>query len=246
LIGMNQRAGRGAWIKFVIVIAFMAALFIAFRLLPLEAYLGTLFDFIRRLGIWGPVLYAAIYVVATVLMFPGSLLTLGAGFLFGLGTGLITVSIGSLAGATCAFLLGRTLARGFVEQQAARHPRFAALDRAVEREGFLVVLLTRLSPLFPFNLLNYLFSITKVRLRDYVLASGLGMIPGALLYVYLGTAAKDLAQLLAGDWSDAQQGVWPKVVLGLGLMATVAATLLITRIASSALRKYVPEKTSPD
>jgi uncharacterized membrane protein YdjX (TVP38/TMEM64 family) len=240
---MNEPTRRGSWIKLAAAILILAALFAAFRLLPVQGYLTAFIDFIRGLGVWGPVLYAGVYVVATVLMFPGSLLTLAAGFIFGLATGLVTVSIGSLAGATCAFLVGRTFARGFVEQQAAAHPRFAALDRAVAQEGFKIVLLTRLSPLFPFNLLNYLFSLTKVRLRDYVLASWLGMLPGALLYIYLGTAAKSLTEIFSGDFQSLQRGgLWPKLLLGIGLLATLAVTVLITRIARRALRRSLREE----
>ena len=93
---------------------------------------------------------------------------------------------------------GRTLARGFIEAKISHNPRFRAIDQAVKHEGFKIVLLTRLSPVFPFNLLNYAFGLTPVSLRDYFLASWIGMLPGTVMYVYLGSAAKNLADLAAG------------------------------------------------
>ncbi len=235
-------AQRGGWIKIGIVLAVLIGLFVASRFLPINAYLGAFLEYVKSLGVWGPVLLAAVYVVATVLMVPGSILTLGAGFTFGLVTGTITAMAGSVLGALASFLVGRTVARGFVEQKAKENPRFAALDEAVEKEGFKIVLLTRLSPIFPFNLLNYLFSITKVRFRDYFLASWLGMIPGTIMYVYIGYAAKDLTEIISGD---VEGGIGKKILLGVGLLATVAVTVFITRIARRALKDSVPEVKSP-
>lgn len=199
----------------------------------------TLTDLLRwidGLGAWAPVAVAAIYVPATVLLVPGSMITLGAGFLCGLVRGTVAVSVGSTVGATAAFLVGRTFARGWVQQRVAGSPRFAALDRAVEREGFKIVLLVRLSPVFPFNVVNYVFGLTRVRLRDYVLASWIGMLPGGVMYVYLGTAAKSLAELAAGqaEADGLRQGFF-----FFGLACTVAATLFITRLARRTLREEV-------
>ena len=157
----------------------------------------------------------------------------------GLGSGTLAVMAGSVLGAMAAFFVGRTFARDFVEQKARQYPKFAALDAAVEREGFKIVLLTRLSPIFPFNLLNYLFSITKVRARDYFLASWIGMFPGTIMYVYLGYAATKLTQAAAGN---SEKGWLEISCLIVGLRATVAVTGYVTRIARRALREYVPEE----
>ena len=142
-------------------------------------------------------IFAAFYIAAVVLLLPGSLLTLSAGFLFGLGSGFIICSISSVLGATLAFLLGRFLARDWVAAKLLEMPRFAALDRAIGKRSAIIVLLTRLSPIFPFNLLNYALGLTGVSLRTYVLASWVGMMPGTLLYVYLGSIAKDLGSIQA-------------------------------------------------
>ncbi|NOY41724.1 MAG: TVP38/TMEM64 family protein [Planctomycetes bacterium] len=218
----------------------LVTLFLAFKFLPLNAYLGSFFEYVQSLGIWGPVLLAAVYIVATVIMVPGTILTLGAGFAFGVVVGTIAVSIGSVLGALAAFWVGRTMARDFVAQKTAQYPKFAAVDQAVEQAGFKIVLLTRLSPAFPFNVLNYLFSITKVRTRDYFLASWIGMFPGTILYVYLGTAIKNIADLVSGNYEG---GMSQKLLLGVGLLATVVVTVYITRVARAAIREYVPRES---
>ncbi|MCA9231108.1 MAG: TVP38/TMEM64 family protein [Planctomycetales bacterium] len=227
----------GNKVKLIAFVATLAGLSLSFKYLPLNEYLGSFFESIQSLGMWGPVLLAVVYIAATVLMVPGTILTLGAGFAFGLVVGTLAVSVGSVLGALLAFLVGRNLARDFVQQQANQYPRFAAVDRAVEQSGFKIVLLTRLSPAFPFNVLNYLFSITKVRTRDYFFASWIGMIPGTIMYVYFGTAIKNLADLAAGRFEG---GAGQKAMLVIGLIATVAVTVYITRLAKGAIRDYVP------
>jgi uncharacterized membrane protein YdjX (TVP38/TMEM64 family) len=150
---------------------------------------------VQSMGFWGRLAYIVIYVLACVLFLPGSLLTIGAGFVFGFGLGIVTVSIGSTLGAGAAFLLARTLMRDWVTRAVSHRPEFQAIDTAVAKEGFKVVLFTRLSPLLPFNLLNFAFGLTKVSFRDYLIASWLGMLPGAVLYTYIGTTIKNLADL---------------------------------------------------
>lgn len=233
------RGARAAILKATLLVLALAALALAAWRAPLGEYLTALLDYIRSLGVWGPAILALAYVVATVAMTPGVILTLGAGFLFGLVVGTVTVSVGSVLGATAAMLVGRYFVRGFVDAQADRFPRFAAVDQAVEREGFKIVLLTRLSPLFPFNALNYLYGATRVRVRDYVLASWIGMLPATVMYVYLGAAAKNLTQALN---SDSQGGLWQNVLLGVGLVVTIVVTVYVSRLANRAIREYVPQR----
>ena len=218
----------------VLVAAIGASLF----LLPTQAYLSRFLAWVQRIGPWGAVLLGAAYIPAALLFIPGSLLTLGAGFALGVGLGTVAVSIGSTLGASAAFLAGRTLARGFIEAKISHNPRFRAIDQAVKHEGFKIVLLTRLSPVFPFNLLNYVFGLTPVSLRDYFLASWIGMLPGTVMYVYLGSAAKNLADLAAGK---VKGGTGQQALFGVGLLATVAATVAVTRVAKRALNVVVPD-----
>src|SRR5918996_3730345 len=199
----------------------------------LRDMLASFLEWVQGIGSWGAVLYAVAYVPAAVLFVPGSLLTLGAGFVFGLAKGTVIVSLGSTAGAAAAFIVARSLAHDWVARRLARRPILTAIGRAVEIEGSRIVLLTRLSPVLPFNLLNYAFGLTAVPLRKYVLASWIGMLPGTVMYVYLGSAAKSLAALLSGDQprSTGQQ-----ILFAVGLAATVAATIIVTRTARQSLR----------
>jgi uncharacterized membrane protein YdjX (TVP38/TMEM64 family) len=199
--------------------------------------LASFLDWVHGIGPWGAVLFAAAYVPAAVLLVPGSLLTLGAGFVFGLAKGTAIVSLGSTAGAAAAFVVGRSLAHDWVIRRMADRPKLAAIGHAVESEGFKVVLLTRLSPVLPFNLLNYAFGLTGVPLRTYVLASWIGMLPGTIMYVYLGSAANSLAALLAGE---TPQSAGQQVLFAVGLTATVAVVIIVTRTARRRLNEIVP------
>lgn len=187
---------------------------------------------VRELGFWAPAAFVLLYVLACVLFLPGAILTIGAGALFGLLWGAVYVSIGSVLGATAAFLVARHLARDWVTEKIRGNPKFAAISAAVGKNGWKIVGLTRLSPVFPFNLLNYAFGVTEVRLRDYVLASWIGMAPGTVLYVYIGSLAGDLATIGAGGRTRTPVE-W--ALYGAGLAATAAVTVYVTRIARAAL-----------
>ena len=229
-------------LRIALALLLFAAVVAALAVLPVKDYLAGFLERIESVGPWGPVLLGAAYVVACVLFVPGSILTLGAGFLFGVVWGTIAVSIGSVLGATAAFLVGRTLLRGSIEKRITAYPRFQAIDRAVGEQGFKIVLLARLSPIFPFNLLNYAFGLTNVRLWQYVLASWIGMLPGTVMYVYVGSALKNLADVAAG----APEGGTPQTVFFVaGLVMTIVATVFITRVARRALDEAVAEHHVP-
>jgi uncharacterized membrane protein YdjX (TVP38/TMEM64 family) len=193
---------------------------------------------VAGLGAIGPLAFIGLYIAATVAFVPGSVLTLGAGFVFGWLAGSAYVFVGATLGATAAFLVGRYIARGWVERKIANNPKFDAIDNAVGQEGFKIVLLTRLSPIFPFNLLNYMFGITKVPLKDYVLGS-VGMIPGTLMYVYFGSLAGNLATLGSTNQPSDARLQWSLRIVG--LIATVWVTLYITRVARKALNDSIAD-----
>ncbi len=220
---------------FVIAIA---VLFTAALLLPVAEWMSAAFAWIEANRTISWLVFIVMYILATVLLLPGSILTLGAGFLFGLGYGFAIVSFSSVVGASCAFLIGRFFARDWVAGKLAGMPRFAALDAAIAERGALIVLLTRLSPIFPFNLLNYSLGLTAVRFWTYVGVSWIGMIPGTVLYVYLGSIASDLASLLAGEVGASPVGNWPLYV---GLVATLILTVVISRIATKALSERLDQ-----
>jgi uncharacterized membrane protein YdjX (TVP38/TMEM64 family) len=194
--------------------------------------LGRFAAWVESLGAWAPIGFMAGYAVATVLLAPGSILTLAAGAVFGLVQGVAYVFVGAMLGAAAAFLVARHLARAAVERRLAGSPRFAAIDRAVAREGRRIVLLLRLTPVVPFNLLNYGLGLSRVSFRDYLVASA-GILPGTIVYVYYGTLLRSVAELSAG--ASVERG-WPYYgLLVLGLAATVAVTAVITRLARRAL-----------
>ena len=197
-------------------------------------YLPRFAEWVNGLGVWGPIIFIGGYVAATVALVPGSVLTLAAGPIFGLGKGVIYVFTAATIGASLAFLVGRYVARGAIEQRLEGNPRFAAIDRAVGREGRKIVLLLRLSPVFPFNLLNYSLGLTNVRFADYAVAS-VGMLPGTFLYTYYGTVAGEVTRLAGGAAVD--RGAGHYAVLVLGLVATIAVTMVVTRIARRALQE---------
>lgn len=199
----------------------------------LAARIPEIAQSIASAGVWGPVLFVGAYALATLCLVPGSLLTLAAGALFGLMQGVTVVFLGALLGSTLAFLTARYVARTAVETRLTRHAKFAAVDRAIAQDGRRIVFLLRLSPVFPFALLNYALGLTRVRVRDYVLA-GFGMLPGTVLYVYYGKLAGDVAMLATGTAAPRGIGYWS--VLALGLCATVLVTTLVTRRARAALQ----------
>jgi uncharacterized membrane protein YdjX (TVP38/TMEM64 family) len=220
-------------LKFLAMIAIATGLFIAFRYFNIQEYIRSALTWIDGLGTTGAIVFIMIYILATVLFIPGSLLTLGAGVLFGVVFGSLYVFIGATIGATAAFLVGRYLARGWVEKQIQGHQKFNAIDNAVGKDGLKMVLLLRLSPVFPFNLLNYALGITKVSLKDYFIGS-IGMIPGTVMYVYIGSLAGDLAtigtqtQNSAPDWTS-----WAiNITIG---VTTIAIALYVIRLAKQAL-----------
>jgi uncharacterized membrane protein YdjX (TVP38/TMEM64 family) len=213
------------WLKLgAIVVAVVAALV----LLPVKAWLVAALEWTSANRGIAAFAYVLLYVVATVALLPGLVLTIGAGAIFGLAKGVALVSLSSVLGATAAFFVGRTVARNWVSRQIEAWPKFRALDRALDARGFWIVLLTRLSPVFPFNLLNYAYGVTAVKPRDYILGSWIGMFPATVLYVYAGSAAADVAQALTGKVETGGAG---RVLLFVGLVATVVVTVLVTRIA---------------
>ncbi|MGB3494477.1 MAG: TVP38/TMEM64 family protein [Elainellaceae cyanobacterium] len=203
-----------------------------------QQLLADALSWIQGLGVVGALVFMGIYIVATVAFLPGSILTLGAGFVFGVVQGSILVFVGASIGAIASFLIGRYVARSRVAQMIEGNRRFKAIDEAVGREGLKIVLLTRLSPLFPFNLLNYGFGVTGVSLKDYSLGC-FGMLPGTVMYVYLGSLAGNLAMLATGDRPENAAVQWAIRIIG--FIATAAVTIYVTRVAQKALKEAVPD-----
>jgi uncharacterized membrane protein YdjX (TVP38/TMEM64 family) len=243
----SQRGKRASLvllgIKLITFCIIILGLIMGTIFLPVKEWLVKILEWTGQLGIWGPVFVVAIYIVACILFLPGSVLTLGTGFVFELFVGTITVSIGSTLGACAAFWIGRTVARGWISGKVAENEKFAAIDHAVGMQGFKIVFLTRLSPVFPFNMLNYAFGLTNVSFGKYALASWIGMLPGTVMYVYFGATLRSLADAATGN---VETGTAGKIFFWFGLAATIAVTVFVTRVARRALKQAVPTNSTQD
>jgi uncharacterized membrane protein YdjX (TVP38/TMEM64 family) len=206
-----------------------------------QHWLLNALQWIDGLGTGGSIAFIVLYVVATVAFLPGSILTLGAGVVFGVVLGSVYVFIGATLGAAGAFLIGRYLARNWVANKIIGNQKFKAIDEAVGKEGLKIVLLTRLSPVFPFNLLNYAYGLTGVSFKDYTIGS-IGMIPGTIMYVYIGSLAGSLATVGA-ETNQANPTVqWTIRIVG--FIATAVVTIYVTRIAKKALDEAILDPKS--
>lgn len=208
----------------------LATLVAGWLLLPVREWAETFQNWIQDLGPWGWLIFASAYIVATVLLVPVSVLTIAGGLAFGLAIGFPLVVVSATVGATLAFLVSRYLAHGKVESLMARRPKFKAIQQAVGEGGWQVVALLRLSPVLPFNLQNYFYGITDIKLAQYVPATFVGIMPGTLLYVYLGAAGK----AASGDGGGALK--WG--FFAVGLLVTVAVAVVVTRKAQDKLKAH--------
>ena len=196
------------------------------------AWLPEFVDWVEGLGLYGPVIFVVVYALAVLAWVPGWWLTFAGGVLFDVLPATAYVFVGATLGSSLAFGCARYLARRPVERWLAGYERLDRMDRALSQHGLKIVFLLRLSPVFPYTPMNFLLGLTRVRFRDYLLASP-GMLPGSLMYVYSGKLAGDMAHVVAGV--PPERGPLGWALLALGLVATVALTLLVTRIARRAL-----------
>ena len=237
----KEERQKKAPVKLVIGIAIIVAVIILAKILPVQVWLVAFNDWVEGLGYVGYLVFVGMYILATVLFLPGSVLTIGAGFLFGVIGGSVAVSVASTVGASLAFLIGRHIARNRVASRLSKNERFAAVDSAIGKEGGKIVLLLRLSPVFPFNALNYLLGLTAVKFWHYVIGSWLGMMPATVLYVYLGHIGKAGLEAASGGGGKTPLEY---AFLGFGLVITAIVTVYITKVARKALREAELEGAS--
>ncbi|KAK8928219.1 hypothetical protein KSP39_PZI017311 [Platanthera zijinensis] len=224
-------------ISFVLLL--ITAFVTAFVTLPVEKVLKDFLVWIQdNLGPWGPVVLAISYIPLTVLAVPASILTLGGGYLYGLPLGFVADSLGATFGATAAFFLGRTIGRPYVISKLKDYPKFQAVAIAIQRSGFKIVFLLRLVPLLPFNMLNYLLSVTPVGIWEYIMASWLGMMPITLAFVYVGTTLKDLTDVTHG-WSEISPSKWVLIISG--FVVSGVLMVCVTKVAKASLEKALAE-----
>ncbi|KAL5561648.1 hypothetical protein UlMin_031395 [Ulmus minor] len=227
--------------RFALLLLLVSAIACACIFLPIEKILKDFLIWVKQdLGPWGPLVLAIAYIPLTILAVPASVLTLGGGYLFGLPVGFIADSIGATIGATAAFILGRTIGRSYVISKLKNYPKFHAVAIAIQRSGFKIVLLLRLTPLLPFNMLNYLLSVTPVHIGEYMLASWLGMMPITFALVYVGTTLKDLSDVTHG-WNEVSTTNW--VFMALGFVISVILLVCIAKVAKASLEKALADNS---
>jgi len=213
-------------VRLAVLIGCLVTIALAMILLPVGNILFSLFETARAMGAWGPPLLAAAYIPACLFLVPGMILALAAGYLFGIVAGAITVSLGSTVGAAAAFIAGRVLARELVVAGMASNPKRTRTDRVIAEHGFKFSLLLRLTPLVPFNLLNYLLGLSGISLGQFVLGSWIGMIPVTLMYVYLGTVLKEIEETGGANLQIAGSQITLLIVV---LAAIIAITAFVWR-----------------
>ena len=232
----NEKAAvKSALARVLALIAIVVALFLAMKFLPAREWLTNFNDWVGQMGVAGIFIFIVVYAVATVLLAPGAILTIGAGFAFGLWKGFLAVSAGATLGAALAFLVARFIARDKIEAITQRNEKFRNIDEAVGKQGVKLIFLLRLTPVIPFNFSNYFYGLTGVKFWPYVFASWIGMMPGTFLYVYIGTAGKAAVAAAAGG-AAVKHGWQYWTFLVIGFAATVTVTIWVTKIARDALK----------
>ncbi len=227
----------GGELALVLSIAIVAMVVAGITVLGSEAKVAAVLDWIDNRGALAPILFAALYAVVVVLVLPSVLLTLGAGFLFGVVKGTVLVMVGETIGATIAFLIGRYLLGDRFAGFLNGHPRLGALERKVKQRGWRVVLLTRLTPFFPGKLANYVFGLSRYSLSGFVFGNVVGIVPITVTNVYLGSVVADLATL--GVRGVARTPIeW--AAYGVGLVVVVGVLIYVARVATHNLRLTEP------
>jgi len=204
-------------------------------------YVPQFAEWVDEQGAWGPAVFIVGYAVLTVAFVSGALLTLTAGAIFGIVEGTLYVFVAATLGASIAFLVARYLARSAVEARIRGDKRFTAIDRAIGAEGRKIVFLLRLVPFLPFILLNYALGLTRVRFIDYLVASA-GMLPATVVYVYYGKLLGEVAAIAGGV--QVERGPADYAMLAAGLVAAIAVSIIVTRVARRALDEATGEAKS--
>lgn len=236
----NQALTKG--LKWASALLLLAALILLVRALPVDLLLAALKSWVAGLGFWGPAIFALVYALWAVAFLPGAALTLAGGAIFGIGWGFVSVLCGAVVGAALSFLIARYAARERVRAMAEANPKFGAIDRAIGDGGWKIVAMLRLSPAVPFNLQNYLYGVTSIKFWPCVLASAVFMIPGTLMYVYLGYVGGQGLEAAAGG-AGRSPAQW--ALLAVGLLATVAVTVYVTKLANKALSDQASLASDP-
>src|SRR4030095_9984574 len=229
-----SRVRRAVYIQ-VGGLALIGVLFLlASRFFPVADWIAQVQQKVMHLGAWSAICYPLLYAACNVLLLPGGLLSIGGGFFFCLCWGFLIVLIGNVGGAAISFVLSRWIGRRWLRPKLLRNATMEALKPAVEREGWKIILLSQLPPLFPTSLLNYLYGLTTVRFRTCILWVAIGQAPGLFLYAYVGTLGQLGLNLLRGKSHPQMIEYW---IWGGGLLLSLVALVLLGRISLRLLRE---------
>jgi uncharacterized membrane protein YdjX (TVP38/TMEM64 family) len=229
-----SKVRRALYLQVGSAIAMALLLSIASRFFPIADWLSQAQLKIMHLGAWSAICYPLLYACCNVLLLPGGLLSIGGGFFFGLWWGFLIVFVGNITGAAIAFFISRGLGRGWLRQKLRHNPTFDALEPAVEREGWKIILLSQLHPLFPTSLLNYLYGLTAVRFRTCILWIAIGQVPGLFLYAYIGTLGQLGLNLVRGQ---SHPRIIEYIIWGGGLIFSIVVLILLGRISLRLLQE---------
>jgi len=228
----RRESYRVPWGRVLLAVAILVGIAAFYGTLPAGESLRVLVRRIDALGSWASAVFVLVYAAASVLLLPVWILTVAAGAVFGVARGSVLVLAGATLGAIAAFALARTTLRRWVHEAARGYPSFGTLHHAITARGGWIVFLVRLSPVFPFVYVNYLFGLTAIPFATYTAATILGMIPATIVYVSLGASAGAAATGGAASWSTGRI-----IVTIAGLAAAVAVSFIVARIATRAVRE---------
>ena len=185
-------------------------------------------------GAWSAIGYPLLFALCNILLLPGGLLSVGAGFFFGLWWGFLIVLLGNSIAAAISFALSRSLGQRWFSRKFAQNPTLNLLEPAVESEGWKIIFLSQLHPLFPTSLLNYLYGLTRIRFRTYMVWTSIGRAPGLFLYVYLGTLGQFGLNLVRGKTHPRTVEYW---TWGGAFITTALLFIVLSRIAFRAIQR---------
>lgn len=228
--------------KLLVLFLILILFFLSIKCGKDAAIAEKVFEFVNRLGSWGPAFYVVLYILISGILIPSIAIKIFAGTLFGIGWGIILVSIAATLSSSIKFLLARYLFREAVQKKVEKSEKLKAIDRAIEREGWKMLIILRNVPVVNSMLLNYICAITKIKFKDFAIASFIGRLPTSIMYIYLGHIARYAYKTGWKAYSIKQLTV-EKTIVFTGLLAALGATLYLIHISKNILNKKAPSIT---
>ena len=237
------KGSRRVYFQLIGFVAAVTLLFLVSRFFPIVDLIQAAQQRVLQWGMWSAIGYPLLFALCNLLLLPGGILNVGSGFFFGLWWGFAIVLVGNALSAAIAFMAGRWFAQGWLGQKLSKSRTFQALKPAVEAEGWKIILLSQLHPLFPTSLINYVYGLTRIRFRSYMLWAMIGRAPGLFLYTYLGTLGQYGLNVVQGK---SHPRFMEYLIWGGAFVTTALLFLVLRRIAVRALQKSGKIATSAE